>query len=324
MHSYAHAWRLIYGAPDEAVIKMIRDDAIDILVDLSLHSSGSRLMVFAHKPAPVQVTFIGYPAGTGLETIDYRLTDPYLDPPGETDQNYVETSIRLPSTFWCYDREGMELADSPAVSPLPAAAAGKITFGCLNGFWKINDVALALWARILAATPASRLLILSPQGSARQRLAAKLASLAIDPARIEFLPRLPRRDYLNYYRNIDICLDTFPYNGHSTSLDALWMGVPVITLVGKTSVSRAGLSQLSNLNLSELAAQSPDEFISIATKLAQDLPRLAALRAGMRDRMLASPLMHAPRFARNVEAAYHRMWLKWCQDRTIPKTADSK
>jgi protein O-GlcNAc transferase len=324
MRGYCHAWRDVFGVSDEAVAQMICNDAIDILVDLSLHSSGSRLMVFAHKPAPVQATFVGYPAGTGLETIDYRLTDPYLDPPGVGDDHYVETSVRLPSTFWCYDSEGMELSDSPAVSAPPAIRTGSISFGCLNGFWKFNDAALSLWAKVMNAVASSRLIILSPQGSARERLARKLESFGIQPNRVEFLSRRARREYLACYNQIDIGLDTFPYNGHSTSLDALWMGVPVVTLVGQTSVSRAGLSQLSNLNLVELAAKTPEQFVAIATKLAQDMPRLTELRASLRQRMLSSPLMDARRFARDVESAYGRMWLKWCEDRTIPKTTDGR
>jgi predicted O-linked N-acetylglucosamine transferase (SPINDLY family) len=274
-------------------------------------------MVFARKPAPIQATFIGYPAGTGLDTIDYRLTDPYLDPPGIGDEHYVENSIRLPSTFWCYDQEGMELAVSPPVSAPPAIQSGVVSFGCFNGFWKYNDAVLALWAKVMAAVAGSRLIVLSPKGSARERLARKMASFGIERNRIEFLARKPRREYLDYYSKIDIGLDTFPYNGHSTSLDSLWMGVPVVTLVGRTSVGRAGLSQLSNLNLSELAARTPEQFVAIATKLAQDLPRLAELRSGLRRRMLSSPLMDARRFARDVELAYDRMWLKWCRQRTI-------
>jgi predicted O-linked N-acetylglucosamine transferase (SPINDLY family) len=317
MRACCNVWRDIFDVDDEAGAQMIRGDAIDILVDLSLHSSGSRLMVFARKPAPIQATFIGYPAGTGLDTIDYRLTDPYLDPPGIGDEHYVENSIRLPSTFWCYDQEGMELAVSPPVSAPPAIQSGVVSFGCFNGFWKYNDAVLALWAKVMAAVAGSRLIVLSPKGSARERLARKMASFGIERNRIEFLARKPRREYLDYYSKIDIGLDTFPYNGHSTSLDSLWMGVPVVTLVGRTSVGRAGLSQLSNLNLSELAARTPEQFVAIATKLAQDLPRLAELRSGLRRRMLSSPLMDARRFARDVVLAYDRMWLKWCRQRTI-------
>jgi predicted O-linked N-acetylglucosamine transferase (SPINDLY family) len=322
MRGCSSAWRDIFGIDDAAAAKMIRNDAIDILVDLSLHSAGNRLLVFAHKPAPVQAIFVGYPGGTGLETIDYRLTDPYLDAPGAGDDHYTETSIRLPSTFWCYDPEGMELSATPPLTAPPTTYAGVISFGYLGAFWKITDAALAMWAKVLSAVPGSRLVILSPQGLARERLAQKLASFGIEPNRIEFLARKPRREYLNYYSKIDIGLDTLPYNGHTTTLDSLWMGVPVVTLAGQTSVGRAGLSQLSNLNLSDLAANTPEQFVAIAAKLAQDLPRLTELRSSLRQRMLSSPLMDARRFARDVESAYSRMWLKWCEQRTIGKTTE--
>jgi predicted O-linked N-acetylglucosamine transferase (SPINDLY family) len=324
MQACCNVWRNIFGVDDEAVAQMIRNDAIDILVDLSLHSAGNRLLVFAHKPAPVQASFLGYPGGTGLDAIDYRLTDPYLDPPGVGDDHYVETSIRLPSTFWCYDSEGMELSDAPPLTAPPATYTGVISFGYLGAFWKITDGALALWAKVVAAVAGSRLIILSPQGLAGERVAQKLASFGIERNRVEFLARKVRREYLGYYSKIDVGLDTLPYNGHTTSLDSLWMGVPVVTLVGRTSVGRAGLSQLSNLNLSDLAAKSPEEFVAIATKLAKDLPRLTEMRSSLRQRMLSSPLMDARRFARDVESVYVRMWQKWCEDRTIQKTTDQR
>jgi predicted O-linked N-acetylglucosamine transferase (SPINDLY family) len=265
------------------------------------------------------VTFVGYPGGTGLETIDYRLTDPHLDAPGITDDEYAETSIRLPNSFWCYDAEAMELSAAPPLIAPPATYSGVISFGYLGAFWKITDAALTLWAKVLIAVPASRLVILSPQGMARERVAQKLASLGIDRSRIEFLSRKPRREYLSYYSKVDICLDTLPYNGHTTTLDSLWMGVPVVTLAGQTVVGRAGLSQLSNLNLSNLVAHTPEQFVAIAAKLAQDLPYLTELRTTLRQRMLASPLMDARRFARDVESAYTGMWQKWCEHRTIGK-----
>lgn len=319
MRRCSDGWREILGVPDDAAAQMIRDDRIDILVDLSLHSAGNRLLIFARKPAPVQATFIGYPGGTGLNVIDYRLTDPYLDPPGVGEGNYVETSVRLPGTFWCYDSEAMDLADAPPVCALPAACAGAVTFGSLNGFWKLNDRVLSLWAKVMAELPGSRLIILCPLGSARERTAAKLASLGVESSRVEFVARRPRREYFRLFSRIDISLDSFPYNGHTTSLDSLWMGVPVVTLVGQTSVGRAGLSQLSNLKIPELAARTPEQFIAVATELARDLPRLTELRSGLRRRMASSPLMDAARFARDVESAYRQMWQKWCEGCTIQK-----
>lgn len=306
-------WRNTIDLSDDRLAEQIRRDGIDILVDLALHTSGNRLMVFAAKPAPVQVTFAGYPASTGLHTIDYRLSDPYLDPPGMDESVYSEKTFRLPETFWCYDP--MECGDI-CVGSQPAAENGFVTFGCLNNFSKINNRVLGLWAEILGQVKHSRLLLLTPHGSHRQRTLDQLARDGIDPQRIEFLPRQSRRKYLEAYRRIDLSLDSFPYNGHTTSLDSLWMGVPVVTLVGQTAVARAGWSQLSNLGLTELAAQSLEQYVSLAVELASDLPKLQQLRRILRQRMEKSSLMDAAKFARNIEAAYRRMWQTWCE--TIP------
>jgi predicted O-linked N-acetylglucosamine transferase (SPINDLY family) len=306
----ADVWRGVAGQSDDEVARLVRADRIDILVDLALHTAGNRLLTFARKPAPVQVTFAGYPGTTGLSAIDYRLTDPYLDPPGQEhdDAVYAEESVRLPATFWCYE----PLAGGPDVHPLPASGRGFTTFGCLNGFARTNAPVLALWARVLRAVDRSRLLLLAPEGAHRRAAREQLASQGVSPDRVHFVARQPRREYLETYHGIDVVLDTFPYNGHTTSLDALWMGVPVVTLAGRTAVGRAGLSQLTNLGLPELVAATPDEFVRIAVTLARDVPRLGALRAGLRDRMRDSPLMDAPAFARGVETAYRQMWQRWC------------
>jgi predicted O-linked N-acetylglucosamine transferase (SPINDLY family) len=274
-----------------------------------MHMNKSRLLVFAHKPAPVQVCWLAYPASTGLTTIDYRLSDPYLDPPDIDESLYSEKTLLLPDTFWCYDP-----LDSgyTAVNPLPALQNQFITFGCLNNFCKINDSILALWAQVMREVENSKLMLLTSEGSHRQRTLDRLSHEGIDPSRVEFLVRQPRLNYLQLYNRIDIGLDSFPYNGHTTSLDSFWMGVPVVTLVGKTPASRAGLCQLTNLGLLELAAQTPEAFVKIAVDLARDLPRLQELRSTLRQRMRASPLMDAPRFARNIEAAYRKMWQTWC------------
>jgi predicted O-linked N-acetylglucosamine transferase (SPINDLY family) len=187
-----------------------------------------------------------------------------------------------------------------------------VTFGCFNNFCKVNEQVLELWARVLGAVEGSRLLLLAPKGSRREEILGSLRSRAVDVSRVEFVSKEPRRSYLDWHHRVDIILDTFPYNGHTTNLDALWMGVPVVSLVGKHAVSRAGFSQLSNLGLTELAAFSQDDYVKIATQLAHDLPRLAQLRTTLRGRMQASPLMDAPGFARGVEAAYREMWQRWC------------
>jgi protein O-GlcNAc transferase len=313
--SYADQWRNIAGISDQELADQIRRDGIDILVDLKLHTLNHRLKVFARKPAPVQVTWLGYPGSTGLDTIDYRLTDHYLDPPGLDDAWYSEESIRLPDTFWCYDPLIEESgAPAPEINEPPAINNGYVTFGCLNNFCKINEKVLQIWAGVLGARPNSRLLLLAPQGQAREQVLAVLNHEGVAPDRIEFAAHQERFEYLKLYNRIDCGLDTFPCNGHTTSLDALWMGVPVVSLSGKTAVGRAGRSILTNIGLPELIAETPEQYVQMAVKLAGELPRLAELRSTLRQRMRASPLMDAGRFARNVEAAYRNMWRKWCNE----------
>jgi protein O-GlcNAc transferase len=307
LRELADRWRSVVGWSDAQLAAQIRDDGVDILVDLALHMAGNRLLCFARRPAPVQVTFAGYPGTTGLSAIDYRLTDRYLDPEGSVDDCYAEESVRLDS-FWCYE----PLDDGPAVGALPALGRGSVTFGCLNNFCKVNDAVLRLWAQALQAVERSRLMVLAPEGTCRAWALDVLQEHGVASDRVTFVPSKPRAEYLALYREIDIGLDTFPYNGHSTSLDSFWMGVPVVSLVGNTVVGRAGLSMLSNLGLTELVAHTPAEFVHIAGRLASDLPRLAQLRATLRQRMQQSSLMDAPHFARSIEAAYRRMWQRWC------------
>ena len=270
----------------------------------------NRLLVFARKPAPVQVTWAGYPGTTGLETVDYRLSDPHLDPLAENrDAFYSEKTIRLPNCFWLLD------PDSPAlpVDELPARRNGFITFGCLSNFSKITDETLrSRWALIMLKVPDSRLLVLAPRGSGRRALLESDAFKGIHPDRIQFVDRRPRLDYLAMYNQIDICLDTYPYNGHMTTLDALWMAVPMVSMAGQTAFSRGGASILGNLGLPELVTRDSGTFVEIAVSLARDFPRLANLRSTLRERMRASPLTDAVRFARDIEAAYRQMWRARC------------
>ena len=315
----ADQWRNTTGLGDQRLAEIIREDKIDILIDLKLHADNNRLLVFARKPAPVQATWLGYPGTTGLDAIDYRLTDPWLDPPPPSSADrpgvwYSEESIQLPETFWCYD----PLTTDPPVNPLPALQNGHITFGCLNHFAKTNDAALQLWASVLQAVPGSRLMLLGAQGVYERRAAAHrehalqiFQAQGISPDRIEFLDPRPRAEYLPLYHQIDLGLDAWPVNGHTTTLDSLWMGVPVVTLVGPTALGRAGKSQLMNLHLPELIAESPAQYTQIATTLAGDLPQLSNLRPTLRPRMQASPLMDGPRFARNMESAFRWMWRQW-------------
>jgi predicted O-linked N-acetylglucosamine transferase (SPINDLY family) len=200
------------------------------------------------------------------------------------------------------------VAPTEPVNSLPALQNGFITFGCLNNFCKVNDAVLELWAKVMRQVPRSRLILLVPKGAARQRVEEKFQREQIAPDRLEWVGRLPRDHYLDVYRRIDLGLDTFPYNGHTTSLDSFWMGVPVVTLIGQTVVGRAGLSQLSNLRLPELVARTAEQYVQIVSELSNDLPRLSELRKTLRQRMLDSPLCDAARFARNIESAYRQMW----------------
>lgn len=304
----ADAWRESNGLTDEQLARCIQEDKIDVLIDCGVHTAHNRLLAFARQPAPVQATFAGYPGTTGLSTVAYRLTDPYLDPPGLHDLCYSEESIRLPDSFWCYDPGDCDLE----VNALPAVERGSITFGCLNSVCKVNSLVLTIWARIVRGVAHSRLILLAGEGSHRAEISDQLAAHGVSRDRVAFVPVRPRLQHLQRYHVIDLGLDTIPYNGHTTSLDSFWMGVPVVTLVGPTVVGRAGFSQLMNLGLPDLIAHTPEELGEITAKLADDLPRLSGLRATLRRRMQESPLMDAPRFARGVEAAYREMWRRWC------------
>jgi len=301
--AHADEWRDTHELDDAALANRVRADAIDVLVDLTMHMAGGRPGLFARRPAPVQLCWLAYPGTTGNPAIDYRVSDPWLDPPG-SDEHYVERTIRLPDAFWCYD----PLATEPAVGPLPAIGNGFVTFGCLNNPCKLTDATLESWAGVLRALPTSRLRLLLPAGPRRAQRAAFLAARGVDPGRIEFLDYRPRAEYLRAYRAIDIGLDTFPYNGHTTTLDALWMGVPVVTRIGATCVGRGGWSQLRQLGLTRLAAADDAAFVATTLELAADPPALAALRAELRTRLDRSPLRDARRFARNLERAYRDAW----------------
>jgi predicted O-linked N-acetylglucosamine transferase (SPINDLY family) len=305
----ADRFRDIGGLRDADAVEVIRADAVDVLVDLTMHMAKGRLLLFAARPAPVQVTWLAYPGTTGLDSIDYRITDPHLDPPGvDVEGLYAEASVRLPHSFWCYD----PLAREPPVNPLPALQEGRVTFGCLNSYGKTNDEVFALWARVLASVEGSRMVVLAQPGEPRTRARAAFARAGVDPERLAFVGYQPRSAYLAEYHRIDLALDTFPYGGHTTSLDAFWMGVPVVTLLGRTVVGRAGLCYAHHLGMPEIVATTPDQYVAVAAGLARDVARLADLRSGLRERMERSPLMDAPRFARHLEAAYREMWRRWC------------
>jgi protein O-GlcNAc transferase len=305
-------WRNVWGRSDDSLFEDIRNDGIDILVDLSLHTSGNRLMVVARKPAPVQATFLAYPGGSGLSAIDYRITDSYLDPPGQESDASVEKPYRLRHSFWCYE----PLIDALEPGNLPALRSGYITFGCLNKFSKASPKAFELWAQILARVENSRLLLLADPGTHRQDVFDRFQKQGIDPGRIEFVSRQSIVAYMQMYRRIDIGLDPFPFCGGITTCDALWMGVPVVTLAGETPISRGGCSILSNAGLNDLIAENPQQYVEIAASLASDLNRLTEMRTSMRRRLEVSSLMNAKQYAADVEAAFREMWRAWCAGRT--------
>ncbi len=305
----AHRWRDITRQRDERVAELIRSDQIDILIDLTGHTGENRLSVFALKPAPVQVTYVGYPDTTGLSAIDYRLSDAYADPPGLTDMYHSEQVVRLPDSFLSF-RPASEALEAPVATP---PASGPFVFGALNSFGKVNDPLLDWWAAILIALPESRLLANCPPGSTRLQTQSRLAQRGVDSSRVEFVSRLPRRQYLQLYSQMHLALDTFPYHGTLTTLESIWMGVPVVTLAGQRHVSRVGVSILSNLGFSQLIASTAEQYIQFAVELAKDPASLAAMRSGLRQRMQQSVLMDGVRMARNLESAYRQMWTTWCE-----------
>ena len=306
LRGLADEWHSTIGVSDDALAEMIRTHRIDILIDLTLHSADNRMLTFARKPAPVQVSYLGYPSTTGMTAMDWRLTDHHLDPPGN-DALYVEPSLRLARTYWCYQPH----ADMPEVQP-PAMRAGCVTFGCLNNFAKLNDRVLACWARILAAVQNSRLLLHAAEGSHRQRVQRFFESHKIAPDRIEFQGKAPYGEYFAAHHRIDVALDPFPYTGGTTTCDALWMGVPVITLAGRSAVQRGGVSLLASAGLGQWIAGSETDYVALATRAASDLSVLCDLRHTMRQRLTGSPLMQPEIFARDVEQAYRFAWRNWC------------
>jgi protein O-GlcNAc transferase len=313
---HADGWRETTGWPADLFARRIREDQIDILVDLSLHTSDNRLDVFALKPAPVQVSWLGYPESSGLSTMEYRLTDAHLEPPaGNRIADANEKPWMIPDCWTCYEPP----AGFPEVNDLPSAKGRPFTFGSLNNSCKINDEVLGAWARILRARPDARLLLLAKQGSHRRRFTEALTKLGVGPEQLRFADYLPSTPdlaqgaLLARYHEIDLALDTFPYGGMTTTLDALWMGVPVVSLIGSRNLGRAGLSLLSNVGLQRFAADSVDAYVDLAVRTAQDPAGLARLRSELRGRMQASPLLDAEGFTRKVESAFRGMWHEWCR-----------
>jgi protein O-GlcNAc transferase len=303
-------WHSAVGLSDEKLAQRIRDDGIDILIDLSGHTAPNRLPMFAWKPAPVQASWLGYFATTGVAAMDYLIADPWTVPEAE-ETHFTETIQRLPETYLCFTPPDMDIE----VSPLPALENGRITFGCFNNLSKINDTVVALWATVLHAVPQSRLFLKTKQlseATVRQSVLERFAVHGIVADRLILEGAAPRAELLAAYRRVDIALDPFPYPGGTTSIEALWMGVPILTLMGDRFLSHIGESILHNAGLPEWIATDAHDYVARAISHAGDLQRMAALRQGLRQQVLASPIFDAPRFARHFEAALRGMWANWC------------
>ncbi len=303
-------WRDVRRASDDQLAQKIVEDEIDILVDLAGHTARNRLLVFAQKPAPLQVSFLGYPNTSGLPAIDYRFTDSIADPPGEASL-YSETLIRLPGPFCCY----APLNHNSRIQSLPADSNGVITFGSLHNLAKLNPQLIDTWSAVLKEIPRSRLLIArsTMSRSIAQRLHEEFAQRGVPAGHVEFrtLSKAPG-DYLRVYEEIDVILDAFPWNGHTTTCESLWMGVPVLTLCGNRHAGRMGASLLTQVGLTDWIAESRDNYIARAVRHADDLSSLRELRHSLRKRLLNSPVCDARRYADDVESAYRSMWRNWC------------
>lgn len=310
IRKHVDQWRDIADLTDELVADRIRTDGIDILVDLTAHSGRNRLLVFARKPAPVQLTYLAYCSTTGVDAIDYRLTDRFLDPPEEDTSHYSERSIRLPDCYWCYSRPPLPADRLPSSE----RRTGPPTFGCLNNFAKVTDPTLELWMKLLQRVPESRLLLYARSEQHRERVRRFMQRADVAESRVAFVGRQPFEDYLETYRDIDVALDPIPFGGGTTTCDALWMGAPVVTLAGRTAVSRGGSSILSNIGLDDLVCRNEEQYLDLAASLIGDGKRLAVLRRELRSRLEGSAVMDSARFARGVEAAFREMWRKWCEN----------
>jgi predicted O-linked N-acetylglucosamine transferase (SPINDLY family) len=301
-------WKNIDDLDDDSAADLIRADEIDILIDLAVHTEGNRLPLFVRKPAPIQMTWLGYCSTTGLSAINHRISDAFADPTDADLAYYTEKTIRLPGAQFCYPPPH----DSPPISPLPAATAGFVTFGCLNNFTKCSGAAIAAWIQILQTVPKSRFILHARPGRHLESLAARFHSAGISDDRVEFVPQLLTARYLQTWSRIDIALDPFPYNGGITSCDALWMGIPVVTILGKTAVGRMGSCVLNNMKFPELVARSIEEYIRLAGEWAADIDRLTRVRTELRARLQNSPLMNPRDLTRNLETAYRQAWQTYC------------
>ncbi|MHC1696598.1 MAG: tetratricopeptide repeat protein [Geobacteraceae bacterium] len=306
----ADCWHEIFGWSDTAVAELIRDDAIDVLIDLSGHTARNRLLVFGRKPAPVQATWAGYVGTTGLSAMDYLISDPRETPEG-TDHWYRESVLRLPDCYVCYAPPEY----APPVGPLPARKNGFITFGCFNNLAKINQPVMDLWIRLLQKIPNARL-VLATKALGDSTVSSHFRQIFAGGGvaeRVGFSGRVPHPELLARYGEIDLALDPFPYSGGLTTLEGLWMGVPALTLGGDRFASRHSLSHLTAAGLPEFIVADQPAYLAKAVSLTHDLAHLESIRSGLRERMKSSPLCDARRFTRNLEEAYRSMWRRWCE-----------
>ncbi|NOY17294.1 MAG: tetratricopeptide repeat protein [Gammaproteobacteria bacterium] len=308
-------WRDVRQLGDDALGRQIQHDRIDILVDLAGHTPNNRLGVFARKPTPVQVSYLGYPNTSGLAAMDYRLTDAWADPPGKTEHLHSETLVRLKDGFLCY-----RPLEGTVITPSPCIKKGYTTFGSFNNLAKVTPDVIAQWASLLQAAPASRLLLKTKplrDERTRETIYQQFLEHGIQRERVDLVGWTDKMsDHMALYGQVDIGLDPFPYNGTTTTCEAIWMGVPVVTLAGQTHSGRVGVSLLSTIGLTEFIAKDMHDYIDIAIRLASDVERLSRLRHEMRDRVSASSLCDAAAFANHVENAYREMWRNWCDAKT--------
>jgi protein O-GlcNAc transferase len=313
LRSLVDAWHRVGDLNDQDLAERIRGSGIDILVDLSGHTKGHRLLTFALRPAPVQVTWLGYLSTTGLTTIDYRMTDEHLDPTGTTEHLHTERLYRI-AHHSCF----RPAPESPSVGPLPAARAGVVTFGSVNQWSKVTTEVKKVWADVLKTVAGSRLIVVARGGQNpkfRERIVEDFAQLGVRPGQVKVSPALPLQGFLELFAEIDIVLDPFPYGGGTTTMQALWMGAPVVTLRGSTAFSRNSVGPLTAVDLPHLIAASTEEYVTIAAGLARDVPLLQETRLALRERMARSAVMDATDFSRQMDGALRSMWRSYCFNR---------
>nr|WP_315485074.1 tetratricopeptide repeat protein [uncultured Undibacterium sp.] len=319
LREYFQFWKNINRESDDVVYQQIQDDQIDILFDLSGHTLKNRLPVFARKPAPLAITWIGYPGTTGMKTIDYYFTDQYFLPAGAFDQFFTEKHIRLPASA-----AFVQLDETPDVNTLPALSNGFVTFGSFNRLTKISPEVMRVWCNLLKRVPTSRLLLgAMPSEGGFENIISNFAAQGIARDRLIFFGRCRLELYLEQLNRVDICLDTFPYNGGTTTMHSLWMGVPVITISGETVASRTGTSALSHVGLARMASKSKEGFVEEGVYWANHLEELAAVRKNLRARLQASPLMNGRLIADHVASSLRKIWERWCDDEA-PVSFDSE